>query len=181
MEIAGVAAAGLGVLFAIVIVAPCTLQARRWRTRLRSVMTSTSSQGISVVGLLAGGTFAPEGLFTQLRFGSESPHSFVGMRVTDDAVEFWELKRPIGGRPLKFDPTPSRATTIDRGTRGLDFRVDSDRVFPRIWVRWIQQGEMACVGFVPVSADSLFRRPISDREFNDLASSLSRVLPARPN
>lgn len=157
------------------------LRSRRWRRRLFAAMTAPGGHREAAVGLLTEGTFAAPGVMSQRRIGAEGPLSWVGVVIRDDAVEIWELERSRHGRPLKLDAMPVKTFHLRSDPAEGDVRVDADRGYPRLWIRWFALGQLACAGFVPVRESALVRLPLREPEFTTLADALARTLPSAPS
>jgi hypothetical protein len=142
-------------------------------------MTARPGSRAAAVGLLTEGTFAAPGILTQRRFGREGAISWVGFVVRDGSVEGWELQRSAQGRPLKLDAAAVRTFTLRGDSAEGDVRVDSDRGFPRLWIRWMAQGQLACAGFVPVREAAIVR-PLPVTQFTGFAHAIQSVLPSAP-
>lgn len=174
-----VVAAAVGLLTALIFLG-LHLRARRWRRTLWLAMTAQGSRETAAVGLLTEGSFAAPGLLAQRRFPHEGPLSWVGVVVRDGCVEIWELQRPFGGRPLKVEATPTRIFSLGADNAvAADVRADTDRLFPRLWIRWMAREQLACAGFVPMRENALLRRSLEESRFSSLATALTEVLPTR--
>lgn len=180
MDIAGATAGAVAFLALALVTSAVQLRLRRWRRRLFAAMTAHGGHRDAAVGLLTEGTFAAPGLLSQRRFGKEDPLSWVGVIVRDDAVEIWELERSRVGRPLKLDATPVRTFRLSGDPADGDVRVDADRAYPRLWIRWRARGQLACAGFVPVRDAALVRLPLREAKFASLARALESILPVAP-
>lgn len=158
---------------------PADATASRMRTRLWSAITGTGPHRGAAVGLLTEGTFGPPGFFPQFRLLRERPLSWVGVLVREETVELWKL-RPLNGRPLDPDGAPQRMVTLG-GTSGVpaDLRINADRRFPILWIRWTHEGQLACAGFAPIREDTFGRTALDNSRFDALATALAQIIPLR--
>jgi hypothetical protein len=167
---------------AIVLLAPFTHTVRAARLNLWSAMTAEGGFSAAAIGLLGSGTFGLEGVLDDRgRFPLENSfHSWVGLKANTGALEIWAIERDPGSRPLSSHGTPRRVLTLDGGLiQGVDLRVDGDRAYPRLWLRWRIDGELHCAEFLPFREQSLFRIPLPAKRFEQLADDLGKVVSGR--